>query len=94
MKPTLPAYLQSTPSNTNHHTLISTPQKHSSAKFDLTLSSTKPYLHEPKAESRTASMGLKEKETRVVEMREKLKNLHHFYKIRIEEERNANIERN
>ena len=28
---------------------------------------------------------------KIVEMRERLKNLHHFYRIRIEEERNANM---
>lgn len=37
---------------------------------------------------------LSEKEEKVIELRERLKNIHHFYRIRIEEERSKNIERN
>lgn len=37
---------------------------------------------------------LSEREEKVVELRERLKNIHHFYRIRIEEERSKNVERN
>ena len=31
------------------------------------------------------------KEEKTIELRERLKNIHHFYRIRIEEERNKNL---
>ena len=34
------------------------------------------------------------KEEKTIELKERLKNIHHFYRIRIEEERNKNLERN
>ena len=37
---------------------------------------------------------LSHKEEKAIELRERLKNIHHFYRIRIEEERNKNLERN
>lgn len=37
---------------------------------------------------------LSEKEQSIIELRERLKNIHHFYRIRIEEERSKNMERN